>query len=364
MKWYNPQCSPFVISGFAFYKEDQLYRRLPVNPPAGLPEAVYELANETAGGQIRFHARLKTLKIQVSLASRQLFFHEYGTPHLTDLTKYGFDCYVSVDGGDYHFVGIAANDSVEERRDASGLFYEACFFNSEEETEADILLNFPLYGAVDKVLIGVNEEAEVSAPQKTFRDERKIVFYGGSIEQGACASRPGMCETNILSRWLNREVYNLGFNTSGKAEAEVAQTIAQIENVAAFVISTEGNCPDGAWMEEKLGVFVDILRRKHPDAQILIMPFPESPTELVNPAKRHKRLEKLEAQKRIVSGRRQAGDQRILLFSQDECKERSFEGIPVWHEFFSDGLHKTDLGYYAVAKGLFEILNSCIDSGL
>lgn len=358
MKWYHPQMEPFQISGFAFYEKDHLYRRLPIDPGVELPEAVYHLADETAGGQIRFHARLKALKLQVSLASKPLYFQRFGTPHLTDLAKYGFDCYVSVDGGDYHFVGIAVDDGVEHRRDEAGRFYEATFFDSEEEADVDILLNFPLYGAVDKVLIGLNDEAELSAPQKKFRDGKKIVFYGGSTEQGACASRPGMCETNLLSRWLNREVYNLGFNSSGKAEAEVAQVIAQIPEVAAYVISTEGNCPDGAWLEEKLGKFLEILRQKNPVTPIVIMPFPESAAELVNPAKRRKRLEKLAAQQKIVSERQQAGDQNILLFSQDDCKERTFEGISVWHESSVDGLHKTDLGYYALAKGLYQYLKA------
>lgn len=360
MKWYNPQSEPFQITGFPFYEQDRVYRRMPLTSKPMLPESVYYLADETAGGQIRFHAKMKTMKIQVSIASRPLYFKDYTSPHLAETTKYGFDFYAAEEGGDYKFIGVTADYDVKNTADDGRLFYENTFVNSEEEMDIDVLLNFPLYGAVDKVLIGFDDDAEITVSHKQFMDDGKLVFYGGSIEQGACASRPGMSESNILSRWLNREVYNLGFNSSGKAEAEVARVIAGIEKIAALVISTEGNCPDGAWIEEKLSAFIQIFREKHPDTPVVVMPFPENASEMLVPAKRRRRLEKLEAQKKIVADRRETGDENIYLFSQDACMERSFEGNSVWHEFFSDGLHKTDIGYYAVAKGLYSFLKTVL----
>ena len=74
MKWFNPQCAPFQISGFPFYQQEQVYRRMPLCTQGYIPDAVYGLADETAGGQIRFHGKLKKLTIQVSLAGKPLFF--------------------------------------------------------------------------------------------------------------------------------------------------------------------------------------------------------------------------------------------------------------------------------------------------
>ena len=62
----------------------------------------------------------------------------------------------------------------------------------------------------------------------------RIAVYGGSIDQGACASRPGMAYTNILSRWMNTEFVNWGFSGSGKAEAEVAKALSEIDDVRLF----------------------------------------------------------------------------------------------------------------------------------
>src|SRR5256885_13140974 len=43
----------------------------------------------------------------------------------------------------------------------------------------------------------------------------RSVFYGTSITQGGCASRPGMVHTAILGRRFDVPVVNLGFSGNG-----------------------------------------------------------------------------------------------------------------------------------------------------
>ena len=86
----------------------------------------------------------------------------------------------------------------------------------------------------------------------------RIAVYGGSIDQGACASRPGMAYTNILSRWMNTEFVNWGFSGSGKAEAEVAKALSEIDDVRLFVINTAGNCPSASYLRAHLPAFLDL----------------------------------------------------------------------------------------------------------
>ncbi len=346
MKWYNPKNEPFLISGFPFYNTDKTYRRMPVSPRCSLPEMVDILANETAGGQIRFHAKLKNLKIEVFCGKNR----ETMYPHLPCTTKRGFDFYASHNGRDYEFVGVAMGYDEKTER------YEATFINEDKPIEIDILLNFPLYGAVDKILIGTDDEAEISAPEKVFSDDRNIVIYGGSIQQGGCASHPGMCDSNILSRWLNCEVYNLGFDSSGKAEDEVAEIISDIENTRAFVISTEGNCPDGDYMRTHLKRFIEIYREKHPETPIIVMPFPRRTLGELLQKKQQLREDKFNAQAEIVEAFNKAGDHNLHLLVQNDYIEEEFDGKEIWHEIFSDGLHKTDLGYIASAKGLYKMI--------
>ena len=58
--------------------------------------------------------------------------------------------------------------------------------------------------------------------------KKPIVFYGTSITQGGCASRPGMVHTAILGRRLEWPVINLGFSGNGRMEDAVGELMAEI----------------------------------------------------------------------------------------------------------------------------------------
>ncbi len=350
MKWYNPQTEPFQISGFAFYEKDRVYRRMPLAGEGVLPDAVYGLADETAGGQIRFHGKLKKLCIRVSLAAKPGYFAEAKKAHMAFVTQSAFDLYLSEDGKDYVYYSVALGMDEHTR------YYESKFFEFDEAVEYDFLLNFPLYGGVDKILIGVDDDAEISAPGYHFKDDKKIVLYGTSVQQGACAGRPGMDMANLISRLLDREVYNLGFNSSGKAEAEVAKVIAGIKDMGALIVSIEENCPDCDWLKLKLPAFLEIFRKEQPDTPVVIMPFIVSGKDTINPKQRVFRTECRRIQKRIVEEFRAKGDENVYLFLQEgeeqEWTSRKINGHSIWHECTVDGVHYNDLGFYWMSKAL------------
>ena len=58
---------------------------------------------------------------------------------------------------------------------------------------------------------------------------KPIIFYGTSITQGGCASRPGMVHTNIISRKLDVEVINFGFSGNGRMELALPRLISTVE---------------------------------------------------------------------------------------------------------------------------------------
>lgn len=350
MKWFNPQSDPFLISGFPFYEKEQVYRRMPLGAEGFIPDAVNGLANETAGGQIRFHGKLKKLTLQVSLAAKPGFFDHVPAPHLAEVSKSAFDLYLSKDGKEYIFCDVTKGFREGDR------FYTRDILTLQDADEFDFLLNFPLYGGVDKVLIGVDDDAEITAPHYQFRTDKKIAIYGSSIQQGGCAGRPGMCLSNILSRWLDTEFYNLGFNSSGKAEAEMAEVISQIPDLSALIVSIEGNCPDGVWLDEKLRGFLEIFRTRYPKLPVIILPFILSgPESLIAPLY-EKRMKYRQIQQKIVADRKAAGDENIFLLLQDDAMTREFAGHSVWHECTVDGLHYNDIGFFWVAQQLYTFL--------
>ena len=62
----------------------------------------------------------------------------------------------------------------------------------------------------------MQESATVGEGLK-YRDIPPVVYYGSSITQGACASRPGNAYQNVIARRMNLDFINLGFSGNGRA---------------------------------------------------------------------------------------------------------------------------------------------------
>ena len=66
------------------------------------------------------------------------------------------------------------------------------------------------------------------------------MYYGTSITQGGCASRPGIAYASIVGRWLDCQTVNLGFSGCGQAEPEMADFVCEID-AAAYVVDCVAN---------------------------------------------------------------------------------------------------------------------------
>ena len=108
----------------------------------------------------------------------------------------------------------------------------------------EYVLYLPLYNGVQEVKIGVPEGAtlEVAGPRPV--GTKPIVFYGTSILQGGCASRPGMAYPAILGRRLDWPTINLGFSGNALSEPEVAQLLAELDP-AVYVLDPLPNMTRG-----------------------------------------------------------------------------------------------------------------------
>ena len=102
--------------------------------------------------------------------------------------------------------------------------------------------------------------------------KKPVVFYGTSILQGGCASRPGMAHTNILERWLNRECINLGFSGNALLDLEIAYVMAGVD-ASVFVLDFVPNA-GVEQIKERAGEFYSIIRSKHPDTPVLFVEDP------------------------------------------------------------------------------------------
>ena len=167
-KWYSPKKSPFIISGFAWFSKEKIFRRLPKKPKWKISEAVNLLANNSSGGQIKFKSNTKKLAIRVLLSENPFFYHM----PLTGLG--GFDCYIGKPGKQQHYFST----TLIELKDK---YYESKMFDLKEGSMAEITLNFPLYCGVKEVLIGMLCFIPLSTFEKTSGLNNKVSFVLSSL---------------------------------------------------------------------------------------------------------------------------------------------------------------------------------------
>lgn len=343
VKWLSPKEAPFHIAGFPWLAQENRYRRLPVAPPLPLPEAVDKLADCTAGGQIRFRTNTRKLSIRVRLQGAANMYHMPATGQC------GFDCYIEHEGVmRYHST---------TRWDHRQREYEHVLFDypQSDRTERNVTVYFPLYQGVEAVELGFEPDAVVAAPP-AYALQGRALFYGTSITQGGCATRPGMAYTNILSRRFPLEFVNLGFSGSGLGEPEVASAIAAIPGPACLVLDYEANCPVPEQMRKTLPEFINIYRRAHPHVPILVLSKIRFGRERFDEKLLQLRLEMKRIQEDAVAERKRQGDARVYFGDGS-----GLLGADDYEECTVDGVHPTDLGFLRMADGIAPMLAQLLD---
>jgi lysophospholipase L1-like esterase len=340
LQWHVPTDLPFRLSGFPFFEQDQVYRRMPLNPQAKLPEAVDFLANHTAGGQISFQSNTRHLAVKVILTGPA------DMPHMPSTGQCGFDLYIgSADTQRFH------NTTKYDQKESA---YEILLFEHTKTERRHFTLNFPLYQGVKKIEIGLTPKAEIAQPL-AYSTEGPILIYGTSITQGGCATRPGMAYSNILSRIFNAEMINLGFSGSGKGEIEVAQSIALIENPRLFILDFEANQTSEEHLKT-LPPFIQHLREKHPLTSILVLSRPSFARDILYPEKVLDREHCCAQKAEIVKAMAREGDEHIHFLDGSTLQGDDFDECTI------DGAHPSDLGFYRMAKNLEPVVRQILSN--
>jgi len=340
MIWMSPKEKPFRLSGFPWFEQDQVYRRLPVQPNYPIRPEVQQLSKSTAGGQIAFRTDSARLAIRVKLSGKANMYHMPSTGQC------GFDLYFG-ETGDQHFYSIS-------RYDHTKLEYEVMMYQFPQKELRSVTLNFPLYQGVEEVEIGIDPGAEVIAPVP-YANNRKVIIYGTSITQGGCATRPGMAYTNILSRRIPMEFINEGFSGNGRGDPEVARVLSEISDPALLVLDYEANAGEVDLLRKTLPEFIRIYREAHPDVPILVLSKIQFGRERFEPALLQKRMDMMQVEMETVESYRRQGDANIHFFDGT-----ALLGTDSYYECTVDGVHPTDLGFLRMADTLTPVLQELL----
>lgn len=329
IKFYDVKNSPFKVYG-VFYEKGK-FRRVPEKVAKKVNDGVYGLHVNTAGGRVRF----VTDSTYVAINAKMLSIGKM--PHFALTGSAGFDLYVRENGFERYYKSFTPPFEIKDG-------YESVvdFDNSDLK---EITINFPLYSGVDELYIGLSEKA-VLKDHIPYKKEKPIVFYGSSITQGGCASRPGSSYESVLSRRFDADYINLGFSGSARGEDEIAEYIKNLP-MSVFVYDYDHNAPSTEHLRKTHERFFNIVRSANPDLPIIMMSRPKF--ILTDEEK-----ERFSIIKKTYLSAKEKGDKHVYLIDGKTLMGKA------GNEGTVDDCHPNDLGFFSMAEAIKPVLEKII----
>lgn len=341
--WYDGH--NLTVEGRGWADTEQFFDRLPGRAKGVVPERVWELARHSAGLAVRFRTDSARIAARWTLTSAEL-----AMPHMPATGVSGLDLYVR-DGGRWRWIGNGRPSAkTTQALLAQGI---PATEGRGESRFRDYLLYLPLYNGVESLEIGIDPGAEmVTATPRPSDRSWPIVFYGTSITQGGCASRPGMTYPAILGRRLDVPVVNLGFSGNGRLDAEVVALLAELD-AAAYVLDCGPNMTT-AMVAERTVPVVTALRAARPDTPIVLVGTIAYPAGAFLPESRKPSVAKNAALAAAVERLTAAGVAGLHHLPGDALLGGDGEDTV-------DGTHPTDLGFLRMADALEPIVRRAVE---
>lgn len=335
VRYYDALKAPFELEGFPWRDPALIFNRLPASfTEKDVNAGALALSKHTAGGAVRFQTDSPYLTLQAVLA------YSSDMNHMPRAGSAGFDLYSGA-GKDIQYRKTVQPNSGQKD-------LETLLVSGQPEQMTDWTLYLPLYGAASKVEIGVAPGAKLEKPTP-HAVQKPVLFYGSSITQGGCASRPGNAYTTMLCRAVDAPQINLGFSGSGRGERAVAEAIAGLD-LAAFVMDYDHNAPSLEHLKNTHAQFFNIIRVKNPGLPVIIM------------SRCDFRGSKEEQDRRTVIRQTyadavRAGDKKFWFVDGE-----TLFGIEDRDACTVDGTHPNDLGFYRMFRTILPTLAKALQA--
>lgn len=218
LKWYDVR--DWGVEGKGWSDTERYFDRLPAKAKTMVRPPVWALIRHSAGMCVRFETDAAAVSARWTLLSKRL-----AMTHMPATGVSGLDLYARDDSGRWHWLAVG--------RPAASPHVSARLVGGLPRKRRECMLYLPLYNGVERLEIGLPRQSSLW-PLKP-RADKPIVFYGTSIMQGGCASRPGMAHSAILGRWLDKPIINLGFSGNGTMDPEMGELMAELDPCLYFI---------------------------------------------------------------------------------------------------------------------------------
>ncbi len=326
--------APFVIGGLIHPDNNNgIFYRLDPDKKETYSEANASLAYCTAGGTVRFATDASEISVRITLQ-----YGIFGMHHFCDRGVYGIDAYVGT-GSNRKYLGKMMQTFADNRDVNKGTL-------ELPEGVNEVCIDLPLYCGVQKIEIGFPKGARVGEP--TQRTNGAVAFYGSSITQGGCVSRPANAYSMVICRALDSDCVNYGFSGSAMGELSVAEHIASRE-LACFVMDYDYNSPNCEHLESTHEPFFKLIRQKNPKLPVVFVTHP------FYSAKSEGDQQRIDIVKKTYENALAAGDKNVYFVDSSDYFPLEMRDL-----YAVDNLHPNDLGQYKMAELIFPAVKEAI----
>lgn len=317
----------FLIEGTSIpeSEKESPYDRFPLSYKDLVRPVIWDLSKSSAGITIRFFSNSGSISVKWTLMKDAVM------NHMAPTGIKGIDLYCKIDDH-WQYVNTARPVGKENKAE---------LVNNMSIKMREFKMFLPLYDGVEELEVGIDSLSVIKKPSLNML--KPIVYYGTSIVQGGCASRPGMAHTNIISRKVNRDCQNFGFSGNGKMEAPVVELISEIDALF-YVIDCVPNMTAEEILENTIPL-VEIIRKKSPYVPIVFVENLMYEKSFFDESLQEKLIQKNKTLKNEY-------DKMIDRGMTDLYYINTEGAIGDDHDATVDGVHFTDLGFLRFADFL------------
>ena len=257
--YYDIPNENFDLYGVFYDKENKCFLRMDYKKACKVSQGVKVFCKNTSGGRLRFSTDSKKLEIRVNYNDLNIMSH---------MAIEGSSGFMLVCENDDETVGFCKMlpPTWEQK---TGYTLQIDLPNSKMQ---NYTLWFPLYNDVKTLTIGLTKNSKVTNGKK-YKDIKPILYYGSSITQGGCASRPDNSYSALISKRTNTDFVNLGFSGSGLAEEDMVKYLSKID-CSLFVCDYDHNAPNVEYLKNTHYRLYEIFRKQQKDTPILFLSAP------------------------------------------------------------------------------------------
>ncbi len=337
--WFNVKEAPFDLYGLYNPLSEDVFKRMPSDVAKSVSEGVYSLHTHTSGGRVRFSTDSPYIAIRAIMPKETS-----SMPHMPATGQSGFDLYLDNENEHTFLFGFPPTLPL-----GGGFTGYKAIDNTPYSNKVNCYtINFPLYDGVYDLEIGIKKGSFLGEGAK-YKNIKPFVYYGSSITQGGCASRPGNSYQAFISRRFNVDFINLGFSGNAKGEQEIIDYISSLD-MSIFICDYDHNAATTEHLKRTHKNVYTSFRKVQKDTPILLI---SRPASFIDP-------DFVEAQKKTIietyNYALKNGDNNVYFL----------EGSTLYSGDFAcdctvDSLHPNDLGFYRMAQKIGDVLEEILN---